>query len=79
MRGFGAAPATIEYTLPHPGHVRIALFDVAGRELGRVVDAWRPEGKHLAEFNSGVGRRQVSFYLIEWDGQTISGKVVAGP
>jgi hypothetical protein len=78
-RGFGASPATIEYTLPHPGHVKISVYDVSGREMGRIVDAWRSDGKHVVEFNFGSGRRQVSLFRVEWDGQAISGKVAAGP
>lgn len=78
-RGFGGGLATIEYTLPHAGHVKVAVYDVAGRELGRVVDGWRPAGKHIADFNYGSGRRQVSLYRIEWEGQTLSGRVAAGP
>jgi hypothetical protein len=80
-RGFGgaAATATIEYSLPSPGHVRIVVFDMAGRELGRVVDGWRPEGQHVAEFSVGFGRRQASLYRVEWSGLTLNGKLPAGP
>lgn len=78
-RGFGASPATIEYTLPHPGHVKVSVYDVSGREIGRIVDAWRSDGKHVVEFNYGRGRLQVSMFRVEWDGQAISGKVAAGP
>ena len=78
-RGFGASPATIEYTLPHPGHVKVSVYDVSGREIGRIVDAWRSDGKHVVEFNYGSGRRQVGMFRVEWDGQAIHGKVAAGP
>ena len=78
-RGFGASPATIEYTLPHPGHVKVSVYDVSGREMGRIVDAWRSDGKHVVEFNYGSGRRQVGMFRVEWDGQAIHGKVAAGP
>lgn len=80
-QGFGSAAstATLEYSLPGAGHVRIVVFDVGGRELGRVMDGWRPEGRHSVDFPLGTGRRQVSFYRIEWGGQTLTGKIVAGP
>ena len=78
-RGFGAGPATIEYTIPSAGHVKVTLYDVAGREMGRLVDGWRPAGKHAADFNYGSGRRQVSLYRVEWEGQMLSGRVIAGP
>ena len=80
-RGYGGASttATIEYTLPKPGHVRIVVFDVAGREVGRVVDGWRPEGQHVAEFSVGGGRRLASLYRIEWAGQSLSGKIELSP
>ena len=77
--GSGASTATLEYSLPGAGHVRIVVFDVGGRELGRVMDGWRPEGRHSVDFAIGGGRRQVSFYRIEWGGQTLTGRIVAGP
>ena len=77
--GAGASTATLEYSLPSAGHVRIVVYDVGGRELGRVMDGWRPEGRHSVDFGLGVGRRQVSFYRVEWGGQTLTGRIVAGP
>lgn len=80
-RGFGgaAATATIDYALPSPGHVRIVVFDAAGRELGRVVDGWRPAGQQTVDVTIGYGRRQVSLWRVEWGGQSLSGTIPVGP
>jgi hypothetical protein len=46
---------TIHYTLPRAAHVRLAVYDVRGREVAVLVDGYRPAGTHDAAWNaSGV-------------------------
>jgi hypothetical protein len=79
-RGFGGAgaTATLEYSIPGAGHVRVVIYDVGGRELGRLVDSWRPAGKYTVDFAYGAGRRQVQSYRVEWAGQSLNGRITVG-
>ncbi len=43
---------TLRYRLAEAGHVRLALFDVSGREVARLVDGTRAAGEHTAFFDA---------------------------
>lgn len=43
---------TIEFTLPTGSNVRLAVFDVHGREVAVLVDGHRPEGSHRVTWNA---------------------------
>lgn len=46
---------TIAYTLPGAAHVKLAVYDVRGREVAVLVDGYQPAGTHDAAWNaSGV-------------------------
>jgi len=74
----GGGNATIEYTLPSAGPVRVCLFDVAGREIARLADGWQEAGPHAAAFTAGHAK-QVYLYRVEWAGRSVSGKVTLAP
>jgi hypothetical protein len=40
--------ATIEFAIPHPGHVRLAVYDVKGQRVRTLVDGEIGAGIHLA-------------------------------
>jgi hypothetical protein len=46
-----ATPA-IQYSLPREALVRLSVFDVAGREVGRLVDGRQQAGRHTAIWES---------------------------
>ena len=50
----------IQYELHQAGHVRIRIFDMLGREIRPLVDAWQSAGE----------------YKIQWDGKSRDGRVV---
>ncbi|UCF04687.1 MAG: T9SS type A sorting domain-containing protein [bacterium] len=57
---------TISYYLPQRSHVRLAIFDAAGREIGSLVDAVQESGHYSVPWN-GVdahGRRTASGLYI---------------
>ena len=76
-------PSTaIQYRVPSPGsRVTLSVFDLSGRRVRRLVDAYRSGGEHLAiwrglddqgmEVGSGV-----YFYRLEVDGTSIERKMV---
>ncbi len=57
---FGAS-MQIKYTLPERGHVRLAVYDVAGREVALLRDGMEDAGLHL----------------VVWDGRGVRGAKVA--
>jgi len=75
----GGGAATIEYNLPKAGHVRVRVFDEAGREVARPVDEWQPAGRHSTLFAFGAGPNQVFRYRVDCDGRSTSGKIETGP
>lgn len=42
----------IRYGLTRPGHVRLVIYDVAGRAVARLVDADQPAGNRAIEWNA---------------------------
>lgn len=63
--GFGLASrnpargaADLRFDLAQPGRVRLAIYDVAGREVRRLLDAERAAGQHT----------------VAWDGQDDAGR-----
>jgi hypothetical protein len=62
-----AGPVTIEYTLPREDRVRLRVFDVAGREVARLVDGVRPAGRHVAGWHSTTGSTPAGIYLVRYE------------
>ena len=52
---------SIQYSLDHAGDVTLAIYDVTGRLIRRLVNAWREPGA----------------YAVEWDGRDEGGKRLA--
>ncbi|MEM8488317.1 MAG: T9SS type A sorting domain-containing protein [Bacteroidota bacterium] len=44
---------TLRYSLPQPMQVRLAVYDLLGREVALLVDAQQEAGIHTAEFDAG--------------------------
>jgi hypothetical protein len=44
---------TLRYTLPEPAHVRLAVYDVLGREVTVLAEGAMPAGTHTAIFEAG--------------------------
>ncbi|MGH2570573.1 MAG: FlgD immunoglobulin-like domain containing protein, partial [bacterium] len=42
---------TIEYALPAPGPVEVAIYDATGRVVRRIVQGERPAGAHKESWN----------------------------
>ncbi len=64
-------PSTrIEYALPHPGHVRLTVYNVLGQLVATLVDGERPAGRFNVEWNSlgvngTVASSGIYFYRVE--------------
>ena len=72
---------TIRYVLPKSTHVVLKVFDIAGREIGTLVNAEMPAGMHTVTWRSRdqLGREVASgvyFYRLQLEDQVKSGKMI---
>ena len=68
--------ATIKYRLPVPGHVRLTVYDVLGRELAVLVDERQSAGSHSAKLNASSWPSGVYLYRLEAGNQVATGRLV---
>jgi hypothetical protein len=47
-----AGRTTVRYSLPLAGHVRLVLYDAAGRQARIVYDGWQPRGEYVTALTS---------------------------
>lgn len=66
----------LSFTLPEAGHARLAVYDVAGREVAVVVDGHRDAGRHFAAFDGTGLASGVYFYRLEAAGVIEQQKMV---
>lgn len=62
-------PASIDYALPRAARVRLRVFDVAGREVARLVDRVEEAGRHTASWSgtATTARARPGVYLIRFE------------
>jgi len=68
--------ATIEYRVPVPGHVRLTVYDVLGRELAVLVDERQSAGSYSAKLNASSWPSGVYLYRLEAGNQIATGRLV---
>lgn len=62
-------PATsIEYKLPVSGHVTLAIYNIVGQEVTRVVDGVQEAGSYKAEWNASNLASGVYIYKLSVTG-----------
>ena len=54
---------TIDYSVPKASAIRVAVFDILGRQVALLQDALRPAGKHQVAWNPDAGVT-AGIYLI---------------
>jgi FG-GAP repeat/FG-GAP-like repeat len=80
-----ASSAEIAYTLPADGRVRLAVYDVTGREHAVLVDAVRPAGRQRTTWNGRGARGGASlpagvyFVCLEFAGRVETQKLALVP
>ena len=66
---------TVEYSLPADGDVMIAVFDIAGRRMGTLVNSRQVAGSHQTRWNSGGLSRGIYYYRMQAAGRTLTRSV----
>ena len=56
---------TIKYSIPKQSYVTLKLYDILGREVATLVNAEKPAGNYLVEFNAANLPSGVYFYRIQ--------------
>jgi hypothetical protein len=61
-------PTPLEYSLARPAHVRLAIHDLAGREVSRLVDGDLPAGRHSVTWSARIGSGPAAsgIYLVRY-------------
>jgi hypothetical protein len=67
----------ISYIVPNSGHVRMDVFDVAGRRVETLVDGRQDRGTHTARFDRTGHASGVYFFRIETESGISTTKAIA--
>jgi hypothetical protein len=69
--------AIISFTLPTPGHARVSVYDILGREVAVLADGNFAAGENQVQFNANQQNSSaVYFYKVTSGTQTVTGKMV---
>ena len=79
-----SAAIELSYRLPHPGHVRVEIFDDDGRRIATVADREEPAGERHARWDgrdAGGSRAAAGVYfaVVEFGGERRAARVVLTP
>jgi uncharacterized lipoprotein YddW (UPF0748 family) len=66
----------IAYDLPKPGQVRLAVYDITGRNVAVLVDGIRNTGRHQVEVDARKWSSGTYFYRLDQGGQTLIRKML---
>jgi len=72
---------TIEYNIPRGQHVRLAVYNILGQEVVRLVDGYEPAGSHSVQWNGQDAHDQtmasgIYFYRLATPNLTETKKMV---
>ena len=67
---------TIRFRLPQAGPVRLAVFDLEGRQVSRLVDGERPAGEQAATWQAGEVPSGVYYVRLEAGGRAVTKRLV---
>ena len=68
--------STISFNLEAPGHARLRLFDLTGREVSALVEGFLPAGSYRHGFNAGDLPNGVYIYQLQVDEAMASRQLV---
>ncbi len=71
-----AGSTTLRFRLASGGRVRLAVYDLAGREVAKLLDEARPAGEHAVPFRDGRLPSGVYLVRLESGGRALTTKCV---
>lgn len=63
---------SLRFTVPERGHVRLHIFNVAGREIARPVDEVLEPGSRVVRLVPSRLAAGVYFFRLEWNGKALT-------
>jgi hypothetical protein len=66
----------ISYSIPKSGHVRLAVFDMLGREVITIVNELQTAGTHSVRFDASQLTSGIYIYRMSTDGRVLSRKLL---
>jgi hypothetical protein len=66
----------IRFTLPRAGRVRLAVYDLAGRETAVLDEGWRAAGRHSIRWTAGSARAGVYYARLLFEGGSVARPLV---
>jgi flagellar hook assembly protein FlgD len=70
------ATTRISYSVPTSQHVRIAIYDVAGRLVEDLVNETKAAGEYVVEWDAGSLASGIYFYRLRAGNTTLTKKMV---
>jgi hypothetical protein len=67
---------TITYSIPKSDHVSLAVYDMLGREVAKLVNEVQEPGERQVQFNAGNLSSGMYFYRLEASGYAETRKLV---
>jgi hypothetical protein len=67
---------TIEFSLPLPSQVELAVYDITGRKVALLVDGVRSAGNHAIQFDAALMPSGLYFYRLTASGESFTRKMV---
>lgn len=71
-----SATTRIEFELPAPARVRLAVYNALGQEIAVLLNELRAAGSHEVEFNAGSLPSGVYFYRLESDAGILTRRMI---
>jgi hypothetical protein len=56
---------TIEFSIPQPGKVTLALFNVLGQQVALLLEDFLPAGSHSTQWNASPFPSGMYFYRLQ--------------
>lgn len=66
----------IKYNLPAGGMVNLKIFDIAGKEVGTLVNGFQQSGLYSKEFNATRLSNGIYFCKLSVDGESITNRIM---
>jgi hypothetical protein len=67
---------TVKYSLDHPAHTRVSVFNLLGQQVAVLIDEQRPTGLHQVLFDANALPSGQYFISVEADGKRDIRKVI---